>query len=347
MTVSASTNDIVFSIGPVPSPVHVAARKGWIGQFFRPCGVRPQDLGDLPASAEQHISHRLDNMFRVGGSVPALWARGNGAQTTVVGVVWAPARLSVLVRDDSPFASLADLCAARFALPVRTHWPVDFLRLGAMFMLRNIFRSAGLPMESVKPVLVEVPFEASLREGGTTYLARTRFEQRAMRHEIATLLEGRADFMLVTQGRGIICRQTERLRELHVVPYDGPWASMFGNSCPVVTTVSTALARSRPDIVRRWLRMELLAARWAASNRSETILTLSGVMDIPADVLPVAFGPDIAIRLTPRIDLRAREALRYIKEYFAAQGALVSDFPLDSWIDESFLAETRMEIEPD
>ena len=75
---------------PVPTPLGIAAQLGWIEDEFKGDGITVRTLQDQvdPAIRESHYDHKLDNSFRQGGNIPAIWARSTGRETRVVGLTW-------------------------------------------------------------------------------------------------------------------------------------------------------------------------------------------------------------------------------------------------------------------
>src|SRR5450830_1518441 len=89
---------------PVPSPLGIAARLGWLEAEFQPLGLQVKSIIDSPVKAirESHFSHHLAWSFRQGGNIPPLWARAQGAATRLVALTWTDEFQAVTARCAAP-----------------------------------------------------------------------------------------------------------------------------------------------------------------------------------------------------------------------------------------------------
>lgn len=162
--------------------------------------------------------------------------------------------------------------------------------------------------------------------------------------ERKALMSGAADIVVFTQGRGLPMLKDGKVKELFAVPGSAPWRFLLTNSFPVVTTVSRELARRRPELVVLWLKMEILAARWAAANLRDFLETLSGCNGIPPDAIREACGPDVTARFEPGFSDEGLELLRLIREFLVAERVIPATFDLDGWVDASFWEQALKEL---
>lgn len=337
------TEDIYYSVGPVPSAFHLAVRKGWLEQAFRRQRARLIHLGDVPLLEEKHCTHRSPNLIRLGGTFSPFWARTHGADTLLVGMSCLPMRISMVARAD--FKSARGLRGARLAVPVRPAWPVDFFRLGARLMEKNLAAWAGFPDLALGHVPVEGLCDHSYREGVVMFLSRPGTDPfGTLGAEFKSLLAGSTDVVVFTQGRGIPMLREGKVKELYAVPSTAPWRYLLNNGFPVITTVSRELARRRPELVVLWLKTELLAARWAAANPGDFLETLSGCNGIPPDAILEACCPDLRDRFEPELGGQSYDLLRRIRDFLTAEGIIPPGFELDTWVDTDFLDQARNEL---
>ena len=336
-------DEVYYGVGPVPTSFHLAARKGWLEQAFRRCGARLINLGDIPLMQEKHYTHRSPNLIRLGGNFPPFWARAGGADTLLVSMSCLPMRVSMVAR--SGFNMRRGTRGARLAVPVRPAWPVDFFRLGARLMERGLSSWAGLSDTGFSHVPVEGLCDYSWWEGVTMFLSRPRADfSGTLEAERKALMSGAADIVVFTQGRGLPMLKNGKFKELFAVPGDAPWRFLRTNSFPVVTTVSRDLARRRPELVVLWIKMEILAARWAAANQRDFLETLSGCNGIPPDALKDACRPDMAAYFEPGFSAESLELLRMIRDFLSEEKVIPESFDLDGWVDTSFWEQALNEL---
>ena len=82
-----------YARSPVPTPLGIAVHLGWLNGETSADGVAIRS----PRGATRHdvssiSDHTLAQSFRQGGSIPAMWARSNGANTRVIGLSWSTNR---------------------------------------------------------------------------------------------------------------------------------------------------------------------------------------------------------------------------------------------------------------
>ena len=89
MGVSGSRPDALwYSRSSVPTPLGIAAQLGWLQREFVDDGIAVLSVQSSaePEIREAHALHHLPNLFRQGGSIPAIWARARGADTRLIGL---------------------------------------------------------------------------------------------------------------------------------------------------------------------------------------------------------------------------------------------------------------------
>ena len=113
---------------PVPTPLGIAAQLGWIEEEFNADGIAVRTLQDEadPSLRESHFDHKLDNSFRQGGNVPAIWARSAGRETRVVGLTWTDEAQVILTLPKSGIRSVGDLKGRKLAVATRPQDQIDF-----------------------------------------------------------------------------------------------------------------------------------------------------------------------------------------------------------------------------
>ena len=76
LPVSEPLRTLYYTRCAVPTPLGIAARLGWFTEEFARDGIDVKVVveSDNVAAREAHYDHSVDNLFRLGGSIPALWA---------------------------------------------------------------------------------------------------------------------------------------------------------------------------------------------------------------------------------------------------------------------------------
>src|SRR5512138_420960 len=108
-----------YTICPVLTGSNAAAELGWLDEEFEKAGVKLRYLRSLPDNVGwlPHYSHRLDALFRDGGANPAIWAKADVQETTLVGLTFSTQGGHILVRAKSSLRRVEDLKGLRIGLP--------------------------------------------------------------------------------------------------------------------------------------------------------------------------------------------------------------------------------------
>ncbi len=152
----SSLDTLWFTRCPVPTASGIAFKLGWLGEEFAVDGIHVATLQDAQQLGHHHYDHQLPGLFREGGNVPALAARGAGTPTRLIGLTWIEEWQTILVRPDSGIRTPADLRGKRLALPA---WlagdrPGSIARAMSLSGYKGALSLAGLDFPDVE--LVEV-----------------------------------------------------------------------------------------------------------------------------------------------------------------------------------------------
>ncbi len=142
---------------PVPTPVGIAVQLGWIEEEFAGEGLK---LGSVRDSADRsvrasHFDHNLDNSFRQGGSIPAIWARAAGRPTKLVGLTWTDEAQVILSLPESKIRTIKDLKGRRLGIATRPRDSIDFWKATTLRAYLVALALEGLTEKDVE--LVEIP----------------------------------------------------------------------------------------------------------------------------------------------------------------------------------------------
>lgn len=311
---------------PVPTTSGLAQHFRWAHQAFEEIGI---DLESIRASDDRavrssHYDHTHPNMFREGGNVPPIWARGNGRDTVVVGISWIDEEQLILVRDDSDIATLDDLRGRRLGLPKHASRIVDIGRSQDLRGLLTALQLGGIARGEV--AFVDLPGEDfDLREN--------RDGDRNLGHLGANaLLAGQADAIYAKGAVGATLVARHGFRAIVDINAQSDPLTRVNAGTPRPVTVNGPLAREHPDLVARYLAVLLRTAEWAASHPEDVISAVAAETGADEAAVRRGFGPDLHRRFAIRLDDLAINGLRRQHDFLSAEG-FTQAFDFDSWID--------------
>ncbi|GAB0102805.1 ABC transporter substrate-binding protein [Nocardia sp. JMUB6875] len=312
---SSTLDTLWFTRCPVPTATGIAADRGWFTDEFAPDGIQVRSLQDAGTgrSPEDHFTHALTGLFREGGNVPALWTRGNGEPTRLIGLTWIEERQAILVRRDSAIATPAQLAGARIAIP---HRPIaiDFWRAMALAGFAGALGAAGLALGDVVPVEVQAAPHAP------QWVA-----------ELEALTAGRVDAVYV---KGALAVETAARYDAVIgIDLDAfPDRTVrINNGTPRPVTVHQRLLDEHPEIVVRFLAVLIEAAEWAAANPADVARILAAETGAGATGVAGAYAwtgsADLRLDLSEdRLGLLARQE-KFLREH----GFLARPVDIAAW----------------
>ncbi|UJR83986.1 ABC transporter substrate-binding protein [Sandaracinus amylolyticus] len=315
---------------PVPTAIGIADHLGWLAEEFRDDGIEVRRLQDSKDRGirESHYDHKLDNSFRQGGSVPAIWARSTGRRTKTIGLTWTDEAQVILTLPRSGIRSVRDLRGRRLAVATRPDDLIDFWRATT---LRAYVVALGLEGLTTKDVeLVERV------RGGNSFErawppARDRWRETAP--EVAALENGEVDAIFHKGSRGL-----EIAREIgaHVVVDLGKHPDpkvRVNNGAPRPLTVDAGLVERDPELVSRLLVRVIQAGRWAAEHKPEAISIVARETGSTEQAVELAYGEDVHRHLGTDLAPSSVEALSDFKDFLYEWKVIPNDFDVRDWID--------------
>lgn len=326
---------------PVGNATEIAVQKGWLAESFGNKKVGFNLLQELPVEKwAAHFTHEHPAFFRDGGNIPPIWARSRGADTLVIGLNFNERRGGILVREDTPYTSIADLKGKRFGLPVREHEPIDFWRattLKAFVSALNRYNLDERDVEIVK-LRIDDPYIALSRE--EAYWDSVFLQKRAksfQRTELSALSEGSVDAIYATGAWGERAVIDGAGRYVYDFLADSS-ADRTNIEHPSIITVSGELARNKPELVVEFLRVLIRASKWAREQYNETVeIYAKGSWQDDIEAERRARPAHFHLNLLPQLSDTAISALDAEKEFLLSRGFIQNDFNVRQWVDASFL----------
>lgn len=334
---------------PVPSPLGIAARQGWLAETFAEEGIAIESIIDSKDRSirESHFDHHLAWSFRQGGNIPPIWARANGRATRLVAITWTDEFQAIVTLPDRGIASAEALAGRRLAVPRRVNDLIDFHRATALKGIVSGLSLAGLSTEDV--TLVELPIEESVivAQGDPSLFGLRR--RHPYFREVEALVRGEVDAIFLKGAEGIV---VANLIGAQVVAEFGNHPDpkiRINNGTPRVLTVDDALSRQRPDLVVRLLEVVARAGRWAEAHPDETLRFVAREIATNEEAVLASNGTDLHRHLGIGLDAPLVEAIGHFKDFLLQWGFLPADFDLGAWVDHAplrALHERTVQAEP-
>jgi ABC-type nitrate/sulfonate/bicarbonate transport system substrate-binding protein len=268
-------------------------------------------------------------MFREGGNVPPLWAKGLGRDTVVVGITWVDEEQLILVRGDSDIQSVEQLRGRKLGLPNHDSEIVDIGRTQDLRGLLTALKIAGIDRSEVSFVDLK---------GGDFDLRETRSERVHLGAE--ALLAGVADAIYAKGAVGATLVEQHGFRPILDINAQHDPLLRVNAGTPRPITVDGTLAREHPEVIARYLAVLQETAKWAKSHPEEVVRAIAAETGAAESAVRRGFGPHLHERFAVSLSPLNVQGLRLQKDFLVAEG-FVQDFDFDSWIDENPLRLAR------
>ena len=339
MSEKTKIDTIWYTRCPVPTPLGLAAREGWINKEFAADGITINTLQDTqdPDIRESHYDHRLPHSFRQGGNVPAIWARANGTDTRVIGLNWVNEAQLILALPSSGISRPEDLKGKKIALP-RNAISIDHQRASALRGIIVTLETAGLTDKDVEII----DFDTPVRPTGRGWALTDRVDYET---EFNALNSGAVDAIFVKGARGYAAAVHHGATIVYDVRNHPDPKVRANNGAPRPITVDGALLRERPDLVVRFLRQVLSVGDWAASHEAETVAYIARESGSTDEWVRKAYGNDIHLHQGTDLNPESIAALSGYKDFLLKWGFIKADFDVNAWIDPNPLREILQTLE--
>jgi sulfonate transport system substrate-binding protein len=315
----------------------LAIRKHWVqDEFSDPSEVVLRSLREAPTVElrNSHFHHAQSGLFREGGNIPPIWAKGTGSDTVVIGITWLDEYQGILVRADSDIADVADLRGKRLATPLHHGSLIDFQRGAAQHGFATALSLAGLTPQDA--TFTDVDAEASdIKELGTIRVDRSD-------PALIALGRGEVDAAFVRMSHGVKAAQSPLFRQLLNINDLPDPLQRVNNGTPRPITVDRGFLQLHPEVVIRYLTVLLRSAEWAAEHPDETFQLLTNEnLGAKVEDIVASHGENAHQSFTPQLNETYISGLEVQKDFLRAWGYFEDDFSVADWVVYEPLAEAH------
>lgn len=337
---STSISGVIYTICPVLVASHIAVENGWLKEELKKVGTNLKYLRSLPkADWLPHFNHRLPNLFRDGGNIPAIWTKSEGVDTKLVGLTFSGNGGQILVRVNSGINRVKDLKGRKIGLSKGQDLKrIDFWRATAERGIFLALGNAGIKKEDVEIIDLPEPDYAIFLEPAQkpAELWGTGKSNSLFRAEVKALLEGKVDAIYSNHGRSIALEAEGAVKVIEDLGKYPDWTLQVANS-PYTITVNSDLAEKHPEIVVAYLRAALKAGTWINNHPSEAGEIFTKVTSFPCGACAAKELQEYD--LVPKLSGKNIAGLEVEKKFLLEHGYIKNDFDVREWVDTSFLEE--------
>ncbi len=345
LTNARTVESLWYTRCPIPTASSLAIDYGWLDEEFADDGI---SIASLRASTdrkvrESHFDHLLPDSFRQGGNIPPIWTRSRGEDVMLIGLTWVNEYQAIVTLPETGIRTVGDLRGRRIGLPKRVNDQIDFFRVMCLRGILTALAFEGMDENDVE--LVDLAVEETYlgaddaTHTGTLWAGGHR--ARSQHADAFALIRGEVDAIYTAGAAGAHLAAFMGAREVVEFGSHPDLLVRTGNETPTALTVSGALLRERPDLVARYLKRLLQAARWAEDHPQEAALVVASDVAAPLDWVEPAYGPDFHKKFAPDLRDDWIAGLESQKDFLLKWGLIERDFDIREWIDPEPLEMAR------
>ncbi len=327
---------------PVPTAASLAIDLGMLDDEFAADGIAIQSLhaSDAQAVRESHFDHGQANSFRQGGNIPPIWSKSRDGDVRLIGLTWVDEYAAILASPESGIETVGDLKDRRLGIGCRVNDRVDFFKAMALRTVGAALSTEAMSLEDLD--LVEIPVSETYVGTETTSHSGTLWggarRARRQQREAFALIRGEVDAIYTSGAMGANLAGFLGAREIIEMGHHPDRALRVNNQTPAALTVSDRLAAERPDLVARFVKRIIEAARWAQTHPSQVRRIVADDVGTASEWVDAAYGTAFHEHLMPCLSEDCVGALESQVAFLADNGFIGRGFDVHSWIDRAPLA---------
>lgn len=310
---------VLVGRSPLPTATGLAHQLGWLEREAALDGTPLSVAGDPLAGPLRDpllLAAAPRDLLREGDALTALWARGAGEDSRLLGLASVGGFQALVTSPDAGIRRLDHLAGRRIGLPRDDAAAVDAPRAAARRALTTALGLAGLFPEDV--VEIDLP----VAEDEDVHAA-----------QLAALRRGEVDVVHVSGPAGLAAAAHVGATMLIDLGAHRDPVVRAAVATPIAVTASAQLLRDRPQVAVRLLAVLLRAGAWASGHPADATRLLAADLGSSRAQLALAHGPELTDRLLPSLDHRELTALRAHHDVLRTYGFLASDVDLGGWAD--------------
>lgn len=322
---------------PIPTASSLAIDHGWLDEEFERDGITVSSLRASSAQSvrESHFDHTQGDSFRQGGNIPPMWTRARGGDIALVGISWVDEYQAIITMPGSGINTIKDLRGRRLAMPQRVNDQIDFWRAMCLRGYLSALALEGMDERDVE--LVDLPMQEkylgpeAASHSGTLWAGGARARRQQV--EVFALIRGEVDALYTAGAPGAQMTAFLGARVVADLGFHPERAVRVNNQTPNILTVSGPLTREHPDLVGRYIKQLITAAKWGESHRGELVRIIANDVGAPEEWVETAYGPDFHLHMAPELSEESIAAVEAQKDFLLRWNFIDQDFDVRTWVD--------------
>lgn len=312
---------------PVPTVTGLALRLGKLEEAFRPHGIAVRGLREEndPRFRQQSFYHDVKTLVREGGNYPALAARAQGLDNSVVvGITWIDETQLLLARPGSPLAR-GDLAALKGAVFGVSKAPTgrDIWRAMALRGYDTVIKIAGLKVDDVTfKDLTPTAAPTGEAAGGTW---STVSEQ--------ALLLGEVDVIYAKGAPAVALRDKHELAVVLDINTVKAPRFRINNGTPRPITVHKHFLNDHPELVVEFLSALLKTGEWARSHAGQVAEVVAAETGTTIDHVQAGYGKNLYEDFQVGLSDTWIDGLQDQSDFLHRSGLIASPVDVRTWIE--------------